>query len=508
MKLDDRLTHLAELLIALTASPVPSQQFQVLAEEAGRVLTFDFLAVCLLDPDRQGYRLHALFGAAGSEIPARRYALNEGLAGLVLRTGRTSLCDDVATHPAATPDVEGIGRRHGWRAALVLPLRQGEQVIGALYFAGRSALVYDLEDMQVGTLLAAGLSAALEMSRLYQSLSDERSVLAAVLASTKDAIMVVSPDQTVLLANPASGEMLGLDDEALPGKPLAEAVRDTALRELVRLQDTDLTLDLDLPDGRQAQASLVNVTTPFGEEVGAALIIRDVTVLKGLAQMKNEFVETVSHDLKNPIASVSLAADLIDRGGPLVEAQRESLAIIRETAAHMNDLVTDLLDLGRIEAGLDLKAEEVDMGRLARSVVSDLYSQIEARSLDVAVEAGGEARVLGDAARLRQVLANLVDNAIKYTPPGGRLTVRVAPAHGSVIARVSDTGIGIPPASLPLVFDKFYRVQSADTEAITGTGLGLAIARSIVEAHRGRLWVESREGEGTTFSFSLPAAGA
>lgn len=504
MKLNDRLTHLAEILIALAASPVPSQQFQILAERSASVLSFDFLAVCLLDPDHQGYRIHALFGTAGSAIPARRFLLSEGLAGLVLRTGRTTLCDDVSTHPSAAADVEGIGQRQGWRAALVLPVWQAGQVIGALYFAGQSPMVYDLEDMQVGSLLAAGLSSALETARLYQTLSDERGVLAAVLASTVDGIVVISPDQTILLANPASGDMLNVDDQQLPGSVLQDAIQDASLLALVASQDTQRTLDLTLADGRLAQASLVNVVTPLGEHVGVAIVIRDVTMLKLLAQMKNDFAETVSHDLKNPIASVTLAADMLERSGPLTEEQGDALVAIRETTAHMADLVSDLLDLGRIEAGLGLSMAPIAMDRLARAVIGDLYGLVEAKSLDIAVEAATEGRVLGDASRLRQVLTNLVHNAIKYTPAGGKITVTIEEDPENVITRVIDTGIGIASASQPLVFDKFYRVQSVETEGIQGTGLGLAIVQSIVKAHEGHVWVESKEGVGSCFAFSLP----
>jgi PAS domain S-box-containing protein len=516
MRLSDRLTHLGDILIELSASPVPSQQFKTLADESGNVLTFDYLGVCLLDPEEQGYRVHSLVGTAGNAMPERLYGLDEGVVGLVLRTGRTSLCDDVGAHPQATADIEGVARQMGLRAALVLPVRQTREVIGAIYFAAQPPTVYDHEDMQVASLLSAGLSSAMEMSRLYQSLADERSVLAAVLASTTDGIVVVNTLGQVLLVNPAAARLLGLPAETLAGERFSEIIaavqeKTAAAPELMALLesgDTERTVELALVDGRVAHASLVQVTTAFGEAVGAALVIHDVTMQHQLAQMKNEFVQTVSHDLKNPITSISLAGDVLARTGQLSEGQQDALDQIRETTAYMGELVSDLLELGRIEAGLGLSVSQVDMVRLAREVIGDLYSQIEAASLTVALEGVEGITVSGDRERLRRVLVNLLDNAVKYTPAGGEIVVSVVRNSARAITRVSDNGLGIPESSLPHIFDKFYRVKSAATAGITGTGLGLAIARSIVEAHDGRMWVESAEREGSTFAFTMPLATA
>jgi signal transduction histidine kinase len=174
----------------------------------------------------------------------------------------------------------------------------------------------------------------------------------------------------------------------------------------------------------------------------------------------------------------------------------------------MNELVSDLLDLGRIEAGLDAPAERVHLRTLLDEVVTALQSQADAKRLTLTIEVGGAVPVLAAPARLTQALLNLVGNAIKYTPAAGRVvvSVRTDTEPGAVVVRITDTGIGIPTASLPYVFDKFYRVKSAATQGIPGTGLGLAITRSIVEAHGGRIWVDSVEGRGTTFAFSLPPA--
>ena len=194
------------------------------------------------------------------------------------------------------------------------------------------------------------------------------------------------------------------------------------------------------------------------------------------------------------------------------EAYRERCRRILRSANQMTELVTDLLDLGKIEAGLEGPGEPVDLVALIGEAAKALAASAEAKRIAIAVEAPPTALVTGVRARLAQVLGNLIGNAVKYTRDGGRVQVLVeptAPLDGAPIrVRVVDTGIGIPARDLPHVFDKFYRVKNDSTAGISGTGLGLAITRSIVEAHRGRIGVESIEGTGSTFWVELPMAPA
>ena len=302
--------------------------------------------------------------------------------------------------------------------------------------------------------------------------------------------------------------MLGVAPEAVIGRPLHEAIAHEPLRRLLEAGRPGI-VELRLPDGRTAQASLVAVTTEYGEPVGLAAILRDITLLKDLDQMKTDFVNTVSHDLKSPIMAIAMTAELLLKAAPAEPAHRERCERILHSARNMTDLVTDLLDLGKIEAGLEGAGEAVDLVPLIADVVREQAAAAEAKRIAVAVAGPDAAAVRGVRARLAQVLTNLIGNAVKYTGAGGRVVVTVeAETAGDrrVRVRVSDNGIGIPARDLPHVFDKFYRVKSDATTGIAGTGLGLAITRSIVEAHAGRLGVESRQGEGSTFWVELPAA--
>jgi PAS domain S-box-containing protein len=429
---------------------------------------------------------------------------------------------DLSQSEYATADIEGLGGRLGLRAALVAPLRQGPKGLGALYVAAKGPVVYGEEDAAIGKLLAEGLSAGLETARLFQSVADERSMMEAVLASTRDAILTVNLQGTVLLANRAVRDMLGVNEMELIGRPLTSVVADGPLRDLFGHGEAGV-VEVPLGDGRTAQASLVPVTSPFGEPIGWAAVLRDITVLKELEGMKNEFVNTVSHDLKNPLSSILLAADLLGRAGELNERQVGLQGRIVETVGYMNELVGDLLNLGRIEAGLGMVKEEFDLVALGQDVYRALQLRAEAKGQTVSMEMPEQVMVTADRGQIRQVLMNLVGNGIKYTPDKGNVRLVVRQTTGEergawseergagdgvdgplVVVKVVDNGVGIPAADLPYVFDKFYRVKGGATEGIKGTGLGLAIARSIVEGHGGRIWAESVEGAGSVFAFYLP----
>jgi PAS domain S-box-containing protein len=506
VSLAERLTRLGELLVTMSGSPVPTHLFQTLADHAAGPLPNDYLALCLNDVEQGGYLVHSLAALPDrSALVPRVFGAGEGLAGRAMRTGQSCVVADLGAADGAVPDLEGALARAGLAAALVVPVRRGLEMLGALFFASRARDAYGAEDVQIATLLASGLSAALETSRAYQALADERSTLAAVLGSTADAVLMVNPDGVVLLANPAVRGMLGLQPEALLGRTLGEGVENQALRSLFAAPPAH-PVELVLADGRTAQATVVPVVTPYGETVGAAAVLRDITLLKNLQAMKDDFVQAVSHDLKSPISAIAGLAYLLAQERTDDALHQERVDRIRATTQAMSELVTDLLDLGRIEAGLDPATERDDLVPLIAAAVTTLAHDADAKRIALDTSLPKEAWLRLSAARLRQALLNLVGNAIKYTPPGGRVrvTLTVSEASDTATVAVSDTGHGIPAADLPHVFDKFYRVKSRATADTPGTGLGLAIVKSIMDMHRGRVRVESTEAAGSTFFVDLP----
>jgi two-component system NtrC family sensor kinase len=234
--------------------------------------------------------------------------------------------------------------------------------------------------------------------------------------------------------------------------------------------------------------------------------MQDITELKELDRIKSEFVSMVSHDLRSPLTAILGYIELITRVGPVNETQKEFIRHVQVSVQNITSLISDLLDLGRIEAGMDTRNEFISMGVVLQHVVDTFIPLAKEKEQQLSIDIPGNLpKVLGSPVHLRQVVGNLIGNAYKYTPRGGMIGLKAMVNEGQVIFQVSDNGPGIPPADQPFIFDKFYRAANVESD-IPGTGLGLAIVRSIVESHGGRVWVESVLGQGTVFTVMLPAA--
>jgi two-component system NtrC family sensor kinase len=238
--------------------------------------------------------------------------------------------------------------------------------------------------------------------------------------------------------------------------------------------------------------------------VGYAVTMQDVTYLKEMDRVRSEFVHTVSHDLRSPLTSVIGYTELVERAGELNENQRDFLHRIQDSIQHITSLINDLLDLGSVEAGFDTRRESVQPEAILRYTLDMLQGQIKSKRLKVHTDiAASLPAIRVNPIRLRQVLDNVVGNAIKYSNNGGEVNVSVMVEGDQIILNVRDNGPGIPVADQAHIFDKFYRGSNI-SEQITGSGLGLAIVKTIVDNHQGRIWVESAEGRGSSFFIVLP----
>jgi two-component system phosphate regulon sensor histidine kinase PhoR len=242
---------------------------------------------------------------------------------------------------------------------------------------------------------------------------------------------------------------------------------------------------------------------------GAVLVLHDITELRRLERVRRDFVANVSHEFKTPLTAIQGFAETLLNGALDDRANRKRFVeIIREHARRLARLTDDLLKLSRIEAGrLELEIRPVPVEALVNGCVETARLKAEAKGIEIHVETQkGSPPIRGDGVQLGEVLQNLLDNAVQYTPTGGRVEV-ISCANGqNVVFTVADTGIGVPEADLERIFERFYRVDAARSREAGGTGLGLSIARHIVEAHGGRIWVESAVGLGSRFHFSIPIA--
>jgi signal transduction histidine kinase len=242
------------------------------------------------------------------------------------------------------------------------------------------------------------------------------------------------------------------------------------------------------------------------QRVGRVCILRDISYFKELDALKSDFVATVSHDLRSPLTLMRGYATMLEMVGELNEQQTTYVRRIIGGVENMSRLVNNLLDLGRIEAGVGLQLEIVPVHDIVERVVSTLQLQAAQKRVQLSAHIPEQTIPLieADQALLQQALHNLVENAIKYTDPGGQVQVHVSARPDALVFEVKDTGIGIAPVDQPRLFEKFFRGVGQGTKKEGGTGLGLAIVKSIAERHGGEVWMESQLGKGSTFYVSIP----
>jgi len=398
------------------------------------------------------------------------------------------------------------------RSLLYVPLQApGRGVIGVLGVVNRKQSKAFTEN-QLFTLssIADFAAIALENARLFSAVEAEKSRLRAILEHAAEAILVTDAENRLLLWSDTAALLFGLPVEAV-GHPLTDYIDNAGLLELFlengagKDQDGDddaeemAHAEVELDEDRVFNAQL----TPIAE-VGRVVIMQNITHLKELDRLKSEFVSTVSHDLRTPLTTVQGYIELLERVGPLSEMQEDFIEKALRSLRHITALISDLLDIGRIEAGYDLEMLPCRIDRVIKEAVDAYLIPAQQAEIELSYELPDHPLwVLGNARRLRQVIENLISNAIKYNEPKGWVRVRALRDNQHVIVRVEDNGLGIPMEEQPKVFERFYRVQAPETEDVHGTGLGLAIVRSVIQKHKGRIWVESTPAEGSTFAFVL-----
>jgi len=399
------------------------------------------------------------------------------------------------------------------KAVIALPVRTKEQVPAVMWVGYDSVRQFEASEIDLLSTLAGQTAVLVENARLFQSAEGGRRRLAAILSSTTDAVLVTDRDDRILLVNPAVERAFSISADEAVGRKVNEAGLEPVLasvfeKPLSFSESEALTQEVPLPDGRTLYASISTILSADGERIGRVAVMRDITHFKELDELKSEFVATVSHDLRAPLTFMRGYTTMLPMVGTLSDKQREYVEKILHGVGQMSGLIDDLLDLGRIEAGVGLERKSCHLGIIMVEAVDGMRARATAKGLTLRMEpAEGMAVISGDAALLRQSVTNLVDNAIKYTPSGGTVTVGLSVHNKHAVIRVADTGIGVAPEDQVRLFEKFYRVKRRDTTNIQGTGLGLAIVKSIVERHGGRVWVDSELDQGSVFYISLPIEG-
>ncbi|MDK2854836.1 MAG: two-component system, OmpR family, sensor histidine kinase ResE [Bacillota bacterium] len=392
------------------------------------------------------------------------------------------------------------------------PLIHMERAAQAMAAGDFSPRVNVRTDDEVGRLGQALNHLAEELARTLDALGAERDQLASILGSMTDGVITFDAGGAVLIFNPPAASYLAPLTELTAGQKLGVDISLPELEEAFRqVVETGAVQGAEVTAGAKVLACrLAPLRDPRGTVRGVVCVLLDMTRERRLEEMRREFVANVSHELRTPLTYLQGYTEAILDGLAADPAEEKKyLKIILDETLRLRRLVSDLLDLSRIEARqLALEKGEVNLAELCREVAEKVRPLAEEKGirLELNVPAALPA-AWGNTDRLQQVLINLLDNALRHTRAGGKVEVTAEVQGEELAVSVRDTGPGIPPEDLPYIFERFYKVEKARTRTTAGTGIGLAIVKGLVEAHGGRVWVESTPGRGSVFTFTLPTAG-
>jgi PAS domain S-box-containing protein len=502
---------LDETLERLTFLAVPQLAdwcaISVLVEETGEI---EQVAVAHQDPDRKRW-------AEEMRERTRTVRIDDefDLTARVIRTGEPvflrevpqELLDEAAERdPEAAAALEEISIR----SAITLPLWTGERSLGALTLVAEER-VFDDDDFELAKQLSARAAIAVENARLYLE-AERRAEAALALAYVGDGVVLLDEDGRVRFWNAAAAAITGVREADAVGRRPSEVLR--RWEELARLAQL---ADADAPE--RARPVTVPIETESGDrwvavtgvafDEGVVYALRDVSDEQAFERARSDFVATASHELRTPLAAVYGAARTLRRTDIEIPAEQRDrfLEIIVSETERLTAIVSQILLAGQLEEGrVDVATTATDLGPLVESVLDSTRLRAP-EQIELRVEQNGDRAVaLADQDKLRQVLVNLLDNAIKYSPDGGDVTVELAGGAGRVRLTVRDGGLGIPPGEQERIFEKFYRLDPAQTRGVGGSGLGLFISRELVARMGGSLTVRSEPGAGAAFVVDLPAA--
>ncbi len=406
------------------------------------------------------------------------------------------------------------------RQVVALPLEIGREAIGYIFIFRARGVAFSSNDQQVLSAFANQAAIAVQNARLYQQVSAERERLNAIIQNSGDGVMIINPYRIIQTWNKALINLTGISADEAIGRPCYEILN---LRTKPGVSVCHSTCPLVTPpaDGRLsaegihrradglAIALADNYSPQFDEEGNLAQIIanvRDMTRLREAEELKQTLLSVISHELKTPVSIIKGYAGTLAREDANWDQATlsEGLAVIEEEADRLDKLISNLLEASRLQAGgLKLRLNYLNLADMARSTVEKLRSTTAKHTFEVDFPEDFPP-LLGDEERLREVLTNLVGNAIKYSPDGGLIKVGGLVSDNHLRLFVSDEGIGIPPGEQERIFERFHRVDNRLARQTPGTGLGLFLVRAVIEAHGGRAWVESSPGQGSIFWIELP----
>jgi PAS domain S-box-containing protein len=466
------------------------------------------LAVAHEDPDKVSwaYELQERYPPRPDDLHGVSYVLRSGEPEFFPEISNELLEESIGDDE----ELRQIMDELGLRSAICVPLRARGRTLGALtLIAAESHPPYTEADFELALELARRAGTAVDNSRLFQT-AEKRANAARALGYVADGVVLLDLDGVVRHWNPAAALITGVSEEQAIGNPV-EAVLPgwqsiashvpLVLRGEVTARPVTVPLSLQ---GREAWVSASGVD--FGE--GTVYALRDVTDERALEKARSDFVATASHELRTPLAAVYGAVRTLRREDlVLAEEDRAAfLEMIESESVRLSQIVDQILVAGQLDAdAVEIALEECDAAAIAAGVIESASVHLPP-GVSLTMNSDAQRRILCDENKLRQVLVNLVDNAIKYSPDGGEVEIRLDSENGECLIEVADEGLGIPSSERERIFEKFYRLDPQQTRGVGGSGLGLYICRELVERMNGRLEVDSEPGKGSRFTVALPVA--
>jgi len=390
-------------------------------------------------------------------------------------------------------------------SVIALALRNEDDYYGSLWIAFDEPHIFTEEEVRFLVTLSRHATLAIMNARLFMNSEIRRQQLSAILSSSPDPILVTDQSDCLLLANPAAWQVLEFSVDTEEGTPVDQILKQPELIDLLLSNsDDEQSIELTFETGNTYLAAATRVQTE-GQLVGRVCVLRDITHFKELDALKSEFVSTVSHDLRSPLTLMRGYATMLEMVGQLNEKQQNYVRMIVDGVENMSHLVNSLLDLGRIDAGIGLKLEMASLEEIIEKVIGALQLQATQKNIQLTTDIPDTIPLIEvDQALIQQAIQNLTENAVKYTRPEGKVHIQVSEQPIGIQVSVADTGIGVSPMDQPRLFERFFRGGHQNSPDDRGTGLGLTIVKSIADRHRGKVWVESHLGKGSTFYFSIP----
>ena len=400
-----------------------------------------------------------------------------------------------------------------------------------IIITGYATLEHSIETMKRGAFdflskpfspgeLRLVISKAIEFLRTLQDIATEKSRMRVMINTLSNGVLTTDNQKRIALANPAFLKMIGCKKPSLIGYEVSEFIKDSRLLDMIdqaihQPEDTfaEITDEITMPSLKEKDDRIIGVRCiPFRDRLnrnlGSVTVFNDITALKKIDQLKSDFVSMVAHEIKSPLNSILMQLNVVLDGlaGDLTEKQREILQRNFDRIKSLTVLSTELLDLSKIESGLiNQEREELALIELIKGQIVLYQDKADSKSIQMTMKkTKKEIQIMGNRINIEEVVSNLISNAIRYTPNGGKITIQADEKKDRAKIMVSDTGFGIPEKELENIFDRFFRVKNEKTRYINGTGLGLSIVKSIVEAHHGTIEVESKLDKGTCFSIYLP----